>query len=132
MGRSFLFGADSGRWHSGWWKFCPPFSIPPGAHMPVPPSIAQAAEDYRFNNNFLLSSVKDLSADEWLKRPNECTNHIAWIVGHLIWARKAVLGRLGAEWSTPWLGQFARGAKLDDTAAYPSSDALIDAWKEVS
>jgi len=100
--------------------------------MPVPPSIAQAAEDYRFNNNFLLNAVKDLSADEWLKRPNECTNHIAWIVGHLIWARKAVLGRLGAEWSTPWLGLFARGAKLDDAAAYPSSDSLIDAWKEVS
>lgn len=99
--------------------------------MPVPACVAQAAEDYRFNNGFLLKTVKDLPAEEWLKRPNESTNHIAWIVGHVIWARKAILGRLGKEWSTPWLGLFARGAKLDDTAAYPSSDTLMDAWKDV-
>ena len=41
--------------------------------MPVPACVAQAAEDYRFNNNFLLNMVKDLTPDEWLKRPNECT-----------------------------------------------------------
>ena len=99
--------------------------------MPVPACIAQAAEDYRFNNNFLLNSVKDLAAEEWVKRPSENCNHVAWIVGHVIWARTSVLSRLGAKWSAPWLGLFARGAKLDDSAAYPSSDTLIDAWKEV-
>jgi len=26
---------------------------------------------------------------------------------------------------------FARGVKLDDSAAYPSPDVLMDAWKEV-
>ena len=59
--------------------------------------------------------------------PNEKTNHIAWIVGHVIWARKQLLGRLGTEWSQPWLDLFARGAKCDDSAAYPSPDALMDA-----
>lgn len=99
--------------------------------MPVPACIAQAAEDYRFNNKFLLNTVKALPPEEWLKRPNVCTNHIAWIVGHVIWARKAILAKLGKEWSAPWLGLFARGVKLDDTTAYPSSDALMEAWKEV-
>jgi len=99
--------------------------------MPVPACVAQAAEDYRFNNGFLLNTVKSLPEEEWLKRPNESTNHIAWIVGHVIWARKALLAKLGTEWSTPWLGLFVRGAKLDGTTAYPSSNTLMDAWKEV-
>jgi uncharacterized damage-inducible protein DinB len=99
--------------------------------MPVHASIAQAAEDYRFNNSFLLNTVKDLSLEEWVQRPSATTNHIAWIVGHVTWARKSVLRRLGTDWSTPWLGMFARGVKLDETAAYPSPDALMDAWSEV-
>jgi hypothetical protein len=99
--------------------------------MPVPAVIAAAAENYRFNSDFMAKMVGDLSQEEWLRRPNEKANHIAWIVGHSIWARKAVLDRLGTEWSLPWLGLFARGVKCDD-AALPSSDAFIEAWKEVS
>jgi uncharacterized damage-inducible protein DinB len=100
--------------------------------MPVPAVIAAAAENYRFNSDFLAKMVQDLSPEEWVSRPNEKANHIAWIVGHVIWTRKALLGRLGTEWTQPWLGLFARGVKCDDTAAYPSPDALMDAWREVS
>ena len=100
--------------------------------MPVSPAIAQAAEDYRFNNDFLVNTVKDLQPEEWLKRPSENANHMAWIVGHVIWARKALLGRMGTEWSTPWLDLFARGAKLDDATVYPSPDELLSAWRDVS
>ena len=99
--------------------------------MLVSACISQAVEDYRFNNSFLLNTVKDLPAQEWLKRPSVCTNHISWIVGHVIWARKAVLTRLGQEWSTPWLAMFARGTKLDNTTAYPSPGTLMDTWKDV-
>jgi uncharacterized damage-inducible protein DinB len=100
--------------------------------LPIPASIAHAAEDYRFNGDFLANAVKGLSPEEWLKRPNESSNHIAWVVGHVIWARKGVLARLGRVWSAPWLGLFARGATLDETVAYPSAETLIDAWREVS
>ncbi len=100
--------------------------------MPVSAAITGAADSYRFNSDFLVNMVKDLAPEEWVKRPNGAANHIAWIVGHVIWTRKAVLGRLGTEWSAPWLGMFARGAKVDDTAVYPSSDALLDAWKDVT
>jgi len=100
--------------------------------MPVPAIIAAAAQNYRFNSDFLTKMTGDLSPEEWLSRPNEKTNHIAWIVGHVIWTRKQLLGRLGTEWSQPWLDSFARGVKCDDGAAYPSPDALMDAWREVS
>ena len=100
--------------------------------MPVPSVIATAADNYRFNSDFLVKMVSDLSPEEWLRRPGENQNHIAWIVGHVVWTRKHLLNRLGTEWSQPWLDSFARGAKCADDAAYPSSDALLDAWREVS
>ena len=100
--------------------------------MPVPTVIANAAENYRFNSDFLLKMVQDLTPEEWLRRPDEKLNHIAWIVGHVIWARKAVLTRLGAEWSQPWLSSFARGVKCNDVAAFPPPDTLMEGWREVS
>jgi len=100
--------------------------------VPVPAVIAAAAENYRFNSDSLLKMVSDLSPEEWLSRPNEKSNHIAWIVGHVIWTRKQLLARLGSEWSQPWLGSFARGVKCGEGAPYPSSDCLLDAWREVS
>jgi uncharacterized damage-inducible protein DinB len=100
--------------------------------MPVPAAIAHAAEEFRYNNNFTVNFVKDLAPEEWFKRPDGAANHVAWIVGHVIWARTAVLARLGSKWSAPWLGMFGRGEKVDDTAAYPSPDTLMAAWQEVS
>ena len=100
--------------------------------MPIPAVIATAAENYRFNSDFLTKMVSDLSPEEWFKHPSENPNHIAWIVGHSIWARKAILGRLGTEWSEPWLDIFKRGAPIPDDASYPPSTAMIDAWGETS
>jgi uncharacterized damage-inducible protein DinB len=100
--------------------------------MPVPAAIAHAAEEFRYNNNFTANFVKDLSHEDWLKQPQGATNHIAWIVGHIIWARTAVIARLGAKWSAPWLGMFARGEKIDGTAPYPSPEVLMAAWQEVA
>jgi hypothetical protein len=100
--------------------------------MPVPAVIAAAAENYRFNSDFLTRTVQDLSPDEWLSRPNDNSNHIAWIVGHVIWARKAVLSRLGSDWSQPWLSSFARGVKCNDVATFPSPETLMEGWREVS
>ncbi|HKN22973.1 MAG TPA: DinB family protein [Terracidiphilus sp.] len=100
--------------------------------MPTPAVIATSAHNYHFNSDFLVKMVSDLSPEEWLRRPDEKCNHIAWIVGHVVWTRKALLSRLGTEWSQPWLDMFARGAKCEDGAAYPSPDTLLGAWREVS
>lgn len=68
--------------------------------MPMPASIAHAAEGYRFNNNFVLNAVKDLPPGACARRPGDY-NHILWIVGHLLWTRKHILARLGTDWSAP-------------------------------
>lgn len=100
--------------------------------MPIPAAIVHAAEEFRYNNNSTMKFVSDLSHDDWLKQPQGAANHVAWIVGHIIWARTAVLARLGSKWSAPWLGMFARGEKVDGTAPYPSPEVLMAAWQEVA
>jgi hypothetical protein len=76
--------------------------------MPVPVVIVAAAQNYQFNDKFLVDTVKDLSEEEWHRRPNDCTKHVAWIVGQVIWAQKMLLRRLDTDWSLPWLDGFAR------------------------
>jgi hypothetical protein len=100
--------------------------------MPVPAVIAAAAENYRFNSDFLTKMVSDIPHEDWHRHPDGQCNHIAWIMGHVIWTRKNLLKRLGTEWSQPWLGLFARGVKCEEGAAYPSPDTLLGAWSEVS
>lgn len=100
--------------------------------MAAPAAIATAAQQYNFNNGFLEKSLKELTPEEWLRRPDDKANHLAWIVGHLVYSRKMILRRLGTEWDLPWLGMFARGQKLDAEAAYPSDHALLEAWQDVS
>lgn len=99
--------------------------------MPVPAVIEAAAQNYRYNERFLADNVKGLTEEEWHRRPSDKMNDVAWIVGHVIWARKAVLSRLGTEWSKPWLKEFGRGAKCD-AAACPSPDILMTAWSETA
>ncbi len=98
--------------------------------MPVPQVIASAAGNYRFNSENLVKMVADLSPEEWLKRPGESTNHIAWIVGHMAYCRGRMLHFVGTEWSLPALENFGRGKKLMNDSAYPAPLALLDAWRE--
>ena len=98
--------------------------------MSVPASIENASHSYRFNTGMLTKMVEDLSQEEWLRHPAPNANHIAWIVGHVLWARGRVMSRVGAEWSKPWLDLFGRGAKCGDDVTYPSHDVLLEAWKE--
>lgn len=99
--------------------------------MSVPAVIATAAQEYRFNSQFLENLVNDLAPEEWLHRPDEKSNHIAWVVGHVVWTRRQLLRRLGTQWDAPWLGLFARGEKIDPAAAYPSPEVLLGAWRDV-
>jgi hypothetical protein len=100
--------------------------------MPVPSQIANAAHDYQRNNALLTKGIAGLTAEEWLRRPNDTSNNTMWIVGHVIWARAAVLGFLGSPFTSPWLGLFSRGAKLESGAAYPTLEEAATAWQEMS
>jgi uncharacterized damage-inducible protein DinB len=98
--------------------------------MPVPTAIATAAENYRFNSRSLTQTVSDLAPEEWLKRPDEKLNHMAWIMGHMAYCRGRVLHFIGVEWPQPSLEIFGRGKKLLEDSAYPLPESLLSTWSE--
>ncbi|MFZ1083650.1 MAG: DinB family protein [Terracidiphilus sp.] len=98
--------------------------------MPVPAIIAGAAGEFAQNTGFLQKAVADLTHEQWLDRPGDHSNHITWIVGHVIWARHALINRVGGTWSCPGLDPFARSAKLGKSASYPSPEQLMSLWSE--
>ena len=100
--------------------------------MPVAPQIANAAFTYNLNARLLNKSFAGLTPEEWLRRPNDSSNHLLWVVSHIIWARMRALHFLGTEYSKPWLDKFGRGAKLLDAAEYPKPEEVLLAWEEVS
>jgi len=100
--------------------------------MPVPDSIAVAAESFRQNTHFVKKNVEGFSDEEWLRRPGGTGNHALWSVGHVAWARSAVLKRLGDDWGKPWLSLCGRGARCEDSVAYPTPEEAMQAWSESS
>jgi uncharacterized damage-inducible protein DinB len=69
--------------------------------------------------------------EEWLRQPDG-SNHMLWVAGHIVIHRAKMAEMLGAEWSAPWSGLFARGAKLASPEDYPSPEEIRRAWDEVS
>ena len=100
--------------------------------MAVAMSIDGAKESFRMSAEWLVRMVDDLSDEEWFRRPAENMNHMAWIVGHIVWARSAMVNKLGGQYSEPWLGKFARGMKVKDPSEYPSPAELKQGLRDVS
>lgn len=92
--------------------------------------IAHAAQTFKQNASVLKQSVAGLSDDELLRRPNDHSNHMLWIVGHVAWTRTMLLARLEAPWTTPWMGLYARGKKCEEGPDCPSPEVAIEAWDE--
>ena len=100
--------------------------------MPIPSQITGAANSFQFNTDLFKKSLDGLTPEECLRRPNDKSNHMLWVFCHVIWARGVTLKFLGTEYSQPWFPLFARGAKLDESAQYPTPEEANAAWEEVS
>lgn len=100
--------------------------------MPVPAIIAAAAGEFRSNTNSLEKVVAGIPAEKWLSRPNDHSNHIEWIAGHMLWARQALIARLGMKWEYPGLDVFARSTKIQEGTAYLAPEALLTAWRDAA
>ena len=98
--------------------------------MPISSRVLVGAQSFNQNARFLKQSVGGLSEEEWLRRPNDHTNHMLWLVGHIAWSRTMLLKRLGAEWTTDWLHLYARGAKCVDSPECPAPHVALEAWNE--
>jgi hypothetical protein len=99
--------------------------------MSIPASIAAHAQQFARNSVCLEKAVDGIAPEQWLLRPNGHSNHLLWIVGHMLWARKGMIERLGFRCSQEGLDVFARSTKIDANLHYPPPEALLSAWREL-
>ncbi len=98
--------------------------------MSLSPRLAVASQSFNMNASFMKQSLSGLNAEDWCKRPNDHTNNLCWLVGHVAWARTMVLARLGQQWTMPWMPLYARGTKCVETSEAPTPEALMETWNE--
>jgi uncharacterized damage-inducible protein DinB len=98
--------------------------------MPVASQIADAAHSFHMNSSLLKKSFEGLTTEEWLRRPGDSSNHLLWIVCHMIKSRGNTLELLGTTWTKPWFLLFGRGAELTDSAQYPAPEEVVQAFSE--
>jgi len=78
-------------------------------------------------------ALASLDESEIWQRPGEQSNSIGWILGHMTWSRNAMLHLMGGDPEVmPWGSGFARGAESADRAAYPATDVIVSALKQVN
>ena len=87
---------------------------------------------FKPNTDIINKAIADVAAEDWFRKPGDDSNHLLWVLGHVVVHRGRTLGFLGADWNTEWASLFARGAERIDDGEYPSVEELRDAWSQVS
>ena len=87
---------------------------------------------YKANTEIINKSIADVSDNDWLRSPGNDSNHLLWLLGHVIVHRAYVLKALGMEWSSSWAPLFARGAEKVEEGEYPTVEEMREAWTQMS
>jgi len=87
---------------------------------------------FKTNTGLVTKAAEGIPVEQWLRKPGDDSNHLLWVVGHLVVSRGYILKTLGAEWSLAWAPLFARGAKPGEDSAYPAAEEVMKAWSDVS
>jgi len=87
---------------------------------------------YKVNTDIINMAIADVKTEDWFRTPGDDSNHLMWLLGHVVVHRGKVLTMLGADWNASWAPLFARGAQRGDAAQYPSVEEMREAWNQVS
>ena len=87
---------------------------------------------FRANTDIVSKAIADVEPDYWFRKPGDDSNHLTWVLGHLIVHRGHTLKMLGVDWDNTWVELFARGSERVDDAQYPSVEEMRKAWQDVS
>lgn len=87
---------------------------------------------FKANTDIVNKAIADIEPDHWFKAPGDDSNHLTWVLGHLIVHRGHTLKTLGVDWNNTWAELFARGSERVADAQYPSLEEMRSAWREVS
>jgi hypothetical protein len=94
--------------------------------------LTQIAGMFKANTDIVSRAIADVATEDWFRKPGEDSNHLMWVMGHLVVHRGMTLKLLGGQWDTPWAPLFARGAERIADEEYPSSEEIKTAWQQVS
>jgi len=87
---------------------------------------------FRANTDIINKAIADVRPEDWFRKPSDDSNHMMWLLGHVIVHRGQVLRNLGAQWDSSWAPLFARGVERVADAEYPSVDEMRAAWDQIS
>ena len=87
---------------------------------------------FKANTDIVNKAIADVEPAYWFKQPGDDSNHLAWVLGHLIVHRGKILNTLGVDYDNAWAELFARGVERRADSDYPSVEALRNAWQQVS
>jgi uncharacterized damage-inducible protein DinB len=87
---------------------------------------------FRTNTDIISKAIADVRPEDWFRKPGDDSNHLMWLLGHLVVHRGHVLETLGVQWDSSWAPLFARGAQRLDDGEYPTVDEMRAAWNEIS
>jgi len=87
---------------------------------------------FKTNTDIVNKAIGDVGAEDWFRSPGDDSNHLMWVMGHLIVHRGRALQILGGDWDASWAPLFARGAQRVGDTEYPSSAEMQQMWNQVS
>jgi len=87
---------------------------------------------FKANTDIVNRAVAGIEAAHWFKAPGDDSNHLTWMLGHLIVHRGEVLRTLGVDFDNAWYQMFKPGSGRLADADYPSPEELRSAWQNVS
>ena len=94
--------------------------------------LAHAQGMFKFNTDIVNKAIADVSAEDWFRKPSDDSNHLMWVMGHLVVHRGQTLKTLGVDWNIAWAPLFSRGSERVADAEYPRAEEMRDAWNSVS
>lgn len=80
----------------------------------------------------LFNNVTDSMVGNDGARPNEQTNHAAWLAGHLVSTRFMLANIFGIEEKEPHPALFGNGKGIDADATYPPVSESVASWNAIN
>ena len=87
---------------------------------------------FRANTDIVSKAIADVRPEDWFRTPGDDSNHLMWLLGHIVVHRAYVLKNLGGDWDRSWAPLFAPGAQRVNDTEYPTVDEMRAAWSEIS
>ncbi len=87
---------------------------------------------YRMHSQSFKNALDGITEEAGLKRIDNKTNHVVWMVGNLVNCRYWIGNLLGVEDKDPNEDLFKEGRALDESLNYPTLEALKKNFKDIS